>query len=107
METPLLVEALPDLASELQERLVAANERALAESIPTLRIDHRCVCTDDQCAMLYTSPQSPAAGGPTHRELAFDSVGGMLVVDVEHERITCIEVLFRPDVRRRLVELVP
>jgi len=107
METPLLAEAFPDLASELQERLFAANERALAESIASLRIDHRCVCEDDHCAMLYTVPQSRATFGATHRELAFDSVGGMLVVDVEYERITCIEVLFRPDVRRRLVELVP
>jgi hypothetical protein len=52
-------------------------------------------------------PQSRATCGPTHRAFAFDSVGGMLVLDVEHERITCIEVLFRPDVRRRLLELAP
>jgi len=107
MEKPLLIDALPDLVSELQERLVAANERALAESIPSLRIDHRCACADEQCAMFYTVPHSLAARGPTHRELAFDSVGGMLVLDVEHESITCIEVLFRPDIRRRLVQLVP
>jgi hypothetical protein len=107
MASPLLVEAFPDLASELQERLTAASEFALADSIPTLRIHHRCECSDDQCAMLYTIRDTRPAGGPTHREFAFDSVGGMLVVDVEQDRITCIEVLFRPDVRRRLVELVP
>jgi hypothetical protein len=107
MEKPLLIEAFPDLASELQDRLWVANEFALAASIPTLRMNHRCECADDQCAMLYTVPQAQAACGPTHRDLAFDSVGGMVVLDVEQERITCIEVLFRPDVRRRLVELSP
>jgi hypothetical protein len=107
VESPHLDAVFPDLAGELARLLCAADEGPLAESVPELRIVGRCRCADDFCATFYTALPPQGAYGPTHRNIGLDPEDGMIILDVEHGRIVCVEILYRPDFRRRLLELLP
>ena len=105
--SPLLQETLPDLADELTVLLRNRNERDLAEQIPHLRLVDRCRCGDDFCATLYTAPRPKGAYGPTHESLPLNLSSGQLILDLVHGKIVCIEILFRDDLRKRVLELFP
>jgi hypothetical protein len=107
VESPRLVDALPDVARELQELLLAGSEGALAQSVPELRVVDRCRCGDDFCATFYTAPKPLGAYGPSHRNTSLDHDEGMIILDIVQDRIVCVEVLNRADLRRRLLELLP
>lgn len=102
----LLIDVLPDLAAELERRLRNADEDTLAASIPRLAIVDRCRCGDDFCATFYTAPAPDGSYGASRRSINLDPDEGILVVDVEEERIVCVEVLFRPAVGDRLREVL-
>ena len=106
MENPRLADALLDFARELQELLLAANEGVLAQAVPELRVVDRCRCGDDFCATVHTAPKPRGAYGPTHRNISLDLEEGMIILDIEQERIVCVEVLDRADLRRRFLELL-
>lgn len=107
VERPLLAEVFPELAAELQQRLSATGEPALAESVPRLRVVDRCRCGDDFCATLYTASRPKGAYGPSHRNIDLAPDHGMIILDVVEERIACIEVLFRDVFRGRVLEVLP
>jgi hypothetical protein len=102
----LLSDVLPDLAAELERLLRNADEDTLAASVPQLAIVDRCRCGDDFCATFYTAPAPDGAYGTSHRCIDLETDDGVLVVDVEQERIVCVEVLFRSAVRSRLREVL-
>jgi hypothetical protein len=105
---PLLLSAeFPALAAEITERLKARAQDQLAATVPELHVIDRCRCGDDFCATMYTEPPPRSAYGAGHRCIDLDADEGMVVLDVVHERIACVEVLYRDDVRRKLVELLP
>jgi hypothetical protein len=98
---------MPDLASELETLLTQEAEPNLASQVQKLRIIDRCRCGDNFCATFYTVPKPAGAWGPGHRTIELGCKTGMLILDVVNDRITCVEVLDRDDVRRKLHELLP
>ena len=103
----LLQESLPDLADELTALLRNRNERELVEQIPHLRLVDRCRCGDDFCATLYTAPKPKGAYEPDHETLSLDPSSGELILDLVRRKIVCIEILFRDDLRNRVLQLFP
>ena len=102
-----LVEEFPELASELSELLDRAGEEELAATVAGLKVLDRCRCGDDFCATMYTAPRPHGAWGKGHRNVALDPKTGFLILDVLHERIVEIEVLYRDEVRGHLLALMP
>ena len=101
----LLVETLPEFAQELQG-LLQAQKPELAPQVAVLQIVQGCCCGDDFCASFYTQPKPKGAYGPGHETLLLDTgPPGMLMLDVVDGLISFIAVLYRPDVRRKLVAL--
>ena len=101
---PLAV-ALPDLAFELQQLLEAQGEPALAAQVAELRIVDRCQCQDNFCSTFYVLPKPQGRYGPGHRNVSLTPEEGMLILDVVHEKIACVEVLYRDEIRQKLDSL--
>ena len=97
----------PALAAEMKQRLTVCGETCLAEAVPTLRLVDRCRCGDDFCATMYTEPKPKSAYGPSHRNIDLDADVGWVILDVVEERIACVEVLYRDDIREKLIALFP
>jgi hypothetical protein len=101
----LLAETLPEFAQELQ-RLLQTQKPELAVQVPILKIVEGCGCGDDFCASFYTEPKPHGAYGPGHDTLLLDTEApGMLILDVVDGVISFVEVLYRLDVRQKLVAL--
>jgi hypothetical protein len=99
----LLVDALPELAHELDALLTEKGETGLAAQIPELRIVDRCRCGKDFCATFYTQPNP---------ESVYDCIQlapeqGMLIVDYVEDKIVSIEPIFRDDIRQQLHAIMP
>lgn len=90
-------EQLPELAAELEERLLAAGRPDLAEQIPSLRISLMCPCEIESCGSFYTAR-------PMKRwfRRGKQVPVGDLVVDTIDGEIVFVEVLGRPDIRDAL-----
>ncbi len=102
-----LVDQFPALASELGALLERHGEDQLAQTVGGLSVVDRCRCGDDFCATMYTLPRPLGAWGEGHRNVALDSKNGFLIIDVLYERIVEIEVLYRDEIRTRLLSLMP
>jgi hypothetical protein len=100
----LLTEALPKLTEELQ-KLLEAKKPELAVQVPALKIVQSCGCGDDFCASFYTQPKPKGAYGPGHYNLLLVPADGMLILDVVDSVISFVEVLYRPEIRQKLVAL--
>ena len=101
----LLTETLPEFALKLQ-RFLQAQEPELAPQVSTLKIVRGCGCGEDFCASFYTQPKPKGPYGPGHDSLLLDTAApGMLILDVVDGVISFVEVLYRPDVRQKLVAL--
>ena len=107
MSTPLLTNAMPDLAQELETLLARQGEPALAAQVQQLQIVDRCRCGDSFCATFYTVPCPSGAWGAGHRNVSLDCETGMLILDVVDGRVTAVEVLDRDEIRQRLHEILP
>ena len=103
----LLVDALPELALELQELLTEAGRAELASQIATLKIVDRCRCGDYFCASFYTQLKPNGRYGPGHDCLELEPAEGMLILDVVAGEIAHVELLNREGVRKRLLEVLP
>jgi hypothetical protein len=104
---PLLTDTLPKFATELRQLLIEKGEPELAAQVPGLNILERCRCGDDFCATFYTRPKPDGPFGAGHRNVALTPTEGMLILDVVAEEIMCVEILYRKDVRRKIIELIP
>jgi hypothetical protein len=94
---PLLQGLLPGLAAELAGALREKGEAALASEIGALPV-LECDWSADAVA-IYTEPRPEGSFGPKLRTVHLDLRRGMAVIDVVEERITCVELLGRGDVR--------
>ena len=103
----LLQDALPDLADELTALLRSQNERDLAEQVPRLPLVDRCYCDDDFCATLYTAPKPKGAYGPNHESISLNPSSGQFILDLVDRKIVCIEILFREDLRSKVLQMFP
>ena len=104
---PKFTNLLPDLAAEVASLLEQEGRTALAHQVPDLLVRDRCRCGDSFCGMFYTAPPPDGAWGPGHESIPLDSEKGMIVLDVVEGRISAVEVLYRDDVREKLLELLP
>ena len=107
MKSTLFQEALSELANEMSLLLKKKGETKLAEQIPSLQIVDRCRCEDDFCATIYTAPKPKGAWGPSHESIPLDPAQGYLILDVVDKKIVCIEVLYREDIRKKVLHLFP
>jgi len=96
-EPKRLVEVFPELAAELQQLHAELGESALAEQVPELSVVERCRCSDDFCGMFYVLPEPDGAYGAEHRN----------VLDVLADKIAAVEVLYRDEVRKKLLVEFP
>lgn len=103
---PLLVEVLPAFADEIRCLLLEQGEHELAAQISTLRIVGRCRCSDDFCGTFYVRPEPRGAFSPDHRCVPLAPREGDLVLDVVHEKIAAVEVLFRNEIRDAVQKIV-
>jgi hypothetical protein len=103
----LLIEKLPELAQELEQLLRKHGDPDLAEQVPTLEIVNRCRCEDDFCSSVCTKPEPKGPYGKGHQTLLLDPERGMLLVDVVDRQIAFVEVLYRDDIRKALLEVLP
>jgi len=99
----LLIEKLPELASEIEELLLEKGETALAAQVQELTLVDRCRCEDDFCGTFYALPKPDGAYGTGHRNVPLEPRQGMLVLDILADKIAAVEVLYRDDVRRKLL----
>ncbi|MGO9775571.1 MAG: hypothetical protein ACLQGT_08850 [Terracidiphilus sp.] len=104
---PLLTDALPGFARELEELLTAQGELALSAQVGELRIVHRCRCGDDFCATFYTQPKPKGSYGPNHSNIEVTPKQGMIILDLVDGNIMCVEVLFRDEIRDQLHAVLP
>ncbi|HEY2002188.1 MAG TPA: hypothetical protein VGG80_07710 [Acidobacteriaceae bacterium] len=101
----LLVESLPEFSRELIELLIAAGEPNLAAQIDRLEIVVRCSCNDDFCASFYTARKPFERYGVGHRSLGLEPAEGQIILDLIDDKIIYVEVLYRDDVRSKLIPL--
>ena len=102
-----LKNSFPEFAAELESLLIAAGEKDLAAEVATLRLVDRCRCGDWFCATVYCAPRPPGAWGPRHKTICLDPSKGMINVDVVDGKVVEIEVLYRDDLRDKLLSLLP
>ena len=98
-----LTKEFPELSLELSELLNRAGEEELAGTVAGLNVLDRCRCGDDFCATMYTAPRPRGAWGKGHRNVSLHPKTGFLILDVLHERIVEIEVLYLDEVRGQLL----
>lgn len=101
--TKKLAEMFPSLSMELQRLLADVGESRLAAQVPELNVIERCRCDDDFCGMFYVLPKPKGAYGPGHRNVALAPQEGTLILDVVADKIAAVEVLYRDEIRRRLL----
>jgi hypothetical protein len=102
-----LLDVLPALAAELEELHTAKDEHTLAARLRELNIVDRCRCGDDFCSTFYTEPRPEGAYGKGHRNVALEPTQGMLILDVVKEKIVCVEVLYRDEIKKTLHAALP
>jgi len=101
-----LADALPHFIEELDDLLSGEGLPNLCRELPNLFIHERCRCGDLFCATFYTAPRR-IPFGPNHYTVALTPTDGMINIDVADGKIVQIEVLYRDDVQRDLVRLLP
>ena len=100
-DAPLLVEALPRLAAEIEDGLRAAGTVELAAQVPELRVTLRCTCEVEGCSSFHTGHRPMVRWMRRGRQVEIPGVEGAVTVDVVGGEIVYVEVLFRDDVRTR------
>jgi len=102
-----LATQFPDLAAEIARLLTEEGEQELACTVADLTIVERCRCGDEFCATMYTVRPPHGAWGRGHRNVSLAPKDGILILDVLDQKIVEIEVLFRNEIRERLLQLLP
>lgn len=106
-QPPYLHVILPAVAAEVEQLLRRAGYADLAEQVATLRVVDRCRCGEDFCATIYTQPEPEGAYPEPHFTLDLHPAEGILALDVVANRIACIEILGRDELRHELERLFP
>jgi hypothetical protein len=95
-QAPLLCTTWPIFTTELAAALDGCGEDRLTNQIERLRIVELCGCGDDFCQSFYTRPKPAGAYGNGHRNVCLDAPWpGYLILDVVHDDIVYVEVLYR------------
>jgi hypothetical protein len=102
MTAPLLDDVAPELEAELVELLTEVGEFTLAAKVKHLAIYDRCRCGDSFCSSFYTVAERTPTGT---RTLALRP--GNLHLDVLDSIVLYVEVLYRDDLKLKIVAAVP
>lgn len=102
-----LGDVLPELTDALESAFESDGMSQLAQSSTTLVVWDCCRCDDDGCATVYTEDKDLWLEQTLDRVIPSGSISGLLCVHVLATRIVCLELLNRPDLRRKLVEALP
>jgi hypothetical protein len=102
-----LIDAAPELVSELQQLLAQEGEPELASQVAQLCIVERCRCGDFFCSTFYTASRPTGPFGPGHRTIALTPEAGYLNVDVVGANIVQVEILYRDDLRTKIQAALP
>ena len=105
---PFVREVLPELASELRDALTQQGRPDLGAQIDGLRIKSLCGCDDDFCGSFYTGepPNGRWSDLGDHYSLPVETEW-LIVLDVVDGTIRYVEVIDRPDVRKKLLVALP
>jgi hypothetical protein len=106
-KSTLVKDVFPLLSEELVQLLRDAGEADLASQVSGLSIVDRCRCGDDFCGSFYTQPKPKGAYGPGHRNIGLPPAKGMLILDIVDGVIANVEVLYRNDIREKLLAILP
>jgi hypothetical protein len=106
-ERPLLSDLMPEVAEELRTLISKSEFPELANQISGLRIVDRCQCGENSCATFYTAPPPNGAWGPGHENVLLDTKDGFFVLDLLNQKIVCVDVLDRKDIKKKLDEVFP
>ena len=106
MTDTLLIDSLPDLAQELTILFQQKGVVDLVPQLSTLPIVDRCRCGSDFCATLYTAVKPDREYGIPDT-VPLDPDKGFLILDLRDRRIVTIEVLYRPEIREKVLRLLP
>lgn len=104
---PSFADLWPEVAKEIAVLLRQENETTLAFQVSQLKVLDRCRCGDSFCSTIYTQPKPKGSYAPSHRNICLAPTQGMIVVDVVDEKIVCLEILFRDEIRERLLDVLP
>ena len=102
-----LIDIAPLFAEELAVQLSEVCEPMLAAQIADLCVVDRCRCQDEFCGSFYTATPPLGAYGTGHRNVALEPESGMVILDVVHDRIMFVEVLFNNEFRKILRAALP
>ena len=102
-----IVEIFPSLSQELQSLLIAEGEPNLAAQVPQLQILDRCRCGDDFCALFHVKPKPKEKFAPGHSNVALNPNQGIIALDVVDGVIATVEILYRNEIRRKLLAEFP
>ncbi|MEU0938491.1 hypothetical protein [Embleya sp. NPDC005971] len=96
-----LSEALPELYAELVRLLREEADHSLADDLPKTHFHEWCGCGDDFCQSFRTAPDPEGPYGPGHRMVCLLGEGdrAMINLDLVHESVVYVEVLYRPNLR--------
>jgi hypothetical protein len=103
----LLTETLPSFAAELEQLLKKEGHAELVAQVSELKIVDRCRCVDDFCASFYTERKPQGAYGAGHRCVELKPETGTLILDVVADKIVHVEILYRHDIRQKLLLSLP
>jgi hypothetical protein len=97
-----LAYALPDVATQLRDGLLAEGQNDLAAQIDDLRIMSLCQCGSEGCATFDTEIDPPRMRSDHDGGYDVEQVGVVLVAE---GRIICVDIPYDPDLSRRLREI--
>jgi hypothetical protein len=75
--------------------------------VGTLHVMGRCKCGDDFCAEVYVQPPPQGKVPGEVENVDLSPKEGHLILGVVDGRISTIEILYRPEIRRVLLEMFP
>lgn len=99
---PSIREVFPEFATELADLVAESDKPELAKQIPDLPVVERCRCGQRNCAHFYTATPPSSGYGPNHTNVPLDARRGLITLDVVDGAVVGVEILDRPDVKRRL-----
>jgi hypothetical protein len=105
---PLLIKAvMPEWAGELSALLIDSGNPKLGKQNSSLQVVDRCRCGVSNCSTIHTAPKPDGSYGAGHKNIVLDPKKGWIILDIVKCKIMCVEILHRPEIQKRLLQLLP